>query len=51
VIKTTRDRVSALESRIRELHPYELPEFAVLSVEHGSDAYLTWVAAQARSRP
>ena len=45
VIKTTRDRVSALESRLRSLHPYELPEFLVVAVEEGSDAYVRWVAA------
>jgi len=43
VIKTTRDRVSALESRLRSLHPYEVPEFLVISVEGGSDGYLRWV--------
>jgi len=47
VIKTTRDRVAALESRLRALHPYELPEFLVLPVEGGSDAYLRWVSASA----
>ena len=44
VIKTTRDRVPALQSRLAELHPYELPEFLVLSADGGSDAYLQWVA-------
>ena len=44
VIKTTRGRVAAIEARLRTLHPYELPEFIVLSVESGSDAYLRWVA-------
>jgi periplasmic divalent cation tolerance protein len=42
-IKTTRDRVAAVEARLRELHPYELPEFLVLRVESGSDAYVRWV--------
>ena len=45
VIKTTRDRVSALESRLRSLHPYELPEFVVVPVEGGSEAYLRWVGS------
>ena len=48
VIKTTADRVSALEGRIRELHAYELPEFLVLSAEGGSAAYLAWVEEAVR---
>jgi len=49
VIKTTRDRVPALDARIRELHPYELPEFIVIGVEEGSDAYLRWIEDETRS--
>lgn len=43
VIKTTRDRLPALEARLRALHSYELHEFIVLSVESGSSEYLEWV--------
>jgi periplasmic divalent cation tolerance protein len=46
VIKTTRERVTTLRERLRELHSYELPEFVVLSVEDGSDEYLKWVVEQ-----
>ena len=42
VIKTTQDRVAAIEARFQELHPYELPEFVVLSAE-ASTAYLGWL--------
>jgi periplasmic divalent cation tolerance protein len=48
VIKTTRDRLAALEARLRQLHPYELPELIVVGVEGGSDAYLRWVSDETR---
>ena len=43
VIKTTRDRLAALETRLRALHPYELPEVLVLSASGGSTPYQDWV--------
>ena len=43
VIKTTRERLPALEARLKALHNYELPEFVVVSVEAGSADYLNWV--------
>jgi periplasmic divalent cation tolerance protein len=48
VIKTSRDRVVALWDRVRELHPYEIPEFLVLSVVDGNEAYLRWVGESTR---
>ena len=48
VIKTSVDRVEALQARLRELHPYEVPEFLVLTVSGGSDAYLGWVRDSVR---
>ena len=48
VIKTTKDRVHALEARVRELHSYELPEFLVIAAEGGSAAYLAWVDESVR---
>ncbi len=44
VIKTSRDRVVGLWERIREMHPYDVPEFLVLPIVDGNDAYLRWVA-------
>src|SRR5262245_34786074 len=49
VIKTTRDRLSALEARLRQLHPYDVPEFIELGAEGGSEAYLRWVDSETRS--
>ena len=43
LIKTTTERVPALAARVRELHPYELPEFLVTPVVSGSEGYLAWL--------
>ena len=47
VIKTTAHRLRALETRLRELHPYEVPEFIVIPVEAGSD-YSSWLTESTR---
>ena len=44
VIKTTRARLTALEGRLRTLHPYDVPEFVVLPIDAGSAAYLSWLS-------
>lgn len=43
VMKTAGGRVPRLLERIRQLHPYDLPEFIVLPVADGSQAYLEWI--------
>lgn len=43
LVKTSQDRLKALESRLHELHSYETPEFLVLPIEAGSQAYLDWM--------
>jgi periplasmic divalent cation tolerance protein len=48
VIKTTSDRVAAIEARFRELHPYELPEFVVLNAT-SSAAYFEWLGQSVES--
>ena len=44
IIKTTSARLPALQARLAALHPYELPEFIVLAVAAGSEAYLQWIS-------
>jgi periplasmic divalent cation tolerance protein len=46
LIKTTRAAYPRLESALRELHPYELPEIIALPVSAGLPEYLNWVAEQ-----
>jgi periplasmic divalent cation tolerance protein len=43
VIKTTRNRVHEIETRLRALHPYDVPEFLVLPILDGSRDYLSWL--------
>ncbi|OGA18611.1 MAG: cation tolerance protein CutA [Betaproteobacteria bacterium RIFCSPLOWO2_02_FULL_66_14] len=46
LIKTTAERYAALETAIRAVHPYELPEIVAIPIERGLPAYLDWVAAE-----
>jgi periplasmic divalent cation tolerance protein len=43
LIKTTAERIAALEHRFRTLHPYELPEFVVMKPDQVSALYREWV--------
>ena len=43
VIKTVAENFDALEKRVREMHPYEVPEIIALPVIKGSTPYLDWV--------
>jgi periplasmic divalent cation tolerance protein len=43
IIMTTRERTAALWDRVRELHPYEVPEFIVVPIVDGNEAYLRWI--------
>jgi periplasmic divalent cation tolerance protein len=47
VIKTTPERVAALQTRLGELHSYDLPEFIVLTGS-ASLPYLEWVRGSVR---
>ena len=44
MIKTSNKRLRELESRIKELHPYEVPEFIAIPMDAGSREYLAWLA-------
>lgn len=44
LIKTTAARFAELCTRLRELHPYELPEIIAVPVDRGLPEYLKWVS-------
>lgn len=48
LIKTQATRLDALTRRLRELHPYELPEVLAVEASTGLPEYLDWVAQQTR---
>lgn len=50
LLKTTRGRLEDAERRVRELHPYDEPEFLAFDVESGSPSYLAWVAQSVKER-
>jgi periplasmic divalent cation tolerance protein len=43
LIKTTQARLPELTDRVRQLHPYELPEVIAVPVSDGLPDYLQWV--------
>lgn len=48
LIKTSAARLTALERRLLELHPYDVPELIAVPVTQGYEAYLDWVRQQSR---
>jgi periplasmic divalent cation tolerance protein len=48
LIKTSTPLIDEVQSTIAGLHSYEVPEFLVLSVSGGSEAYLAWLGGSLR---
>lgn len=48
IFKTTSDRYPALEARLKELHPAQVPEILALPVWTGLPAYLRWLLESTR---
>ena len=49
-IKTTRAAYAHLESALRKLHPYEVPEIIAVPVSAGLPDYLNWVVQETQAR-
>ena len=43
IVKTTKNRLPAMFSRIKKLHPAEVPEIISIPVKEGLNSYLRWV--------
>lgn len=46
LIKTTSARYPAVETELRRLHPYALPEIVAIPVTHALPGYLQWVVSE-----
>jgi periplasmic divalent cation tolerance protein len=44
LMKTVWEGYPALEARLRELHPYEVPEIVAVELADGLPDYLRWIA-------
>lgn len=43
ILKTTSERFEQLQAKLRELHPYEVPEIIAWPLSRGLPEYLRWV--------
>lgn len=48
LIKSELSRFDELETKIRQIHPYEVPEIIAVPIVAGSQPYLTWISQQVR---
>ncbi len=48
-IKTKASVYSRLEARLKELHPYTVPEIIAFPVERGLEKYLSWLSEETGS--
>ncbi len=50
VVKTSGEALEELIKRVREIHPYEVPEVIALPVEKGLAEYIAWVVEETRGK-
>ena len=48
-METADDRVEALMTRLREIHPYDVPKILTFEPREGPPDYMAWVEAETRS--
>jgi periplasmic divalent cation tolerance protein len=51
IIKTTANAFEQLRDALAKLHSYDVPECIEVVIEHGSAAYLEWIAASVSQSP
>lgn len=48
LIASTKGRYLEIESRIKQIHSYDLPEIICLDINSGSKEYLNWINASTK---
>jgi periplasmic divalent cation tolerance protein len=48
-IKTRANLIPAIESRLRELHSYDVPELVAVPIVRGAQPYLEWLLSSTRA--
>jgi periplasmic divalent cation tolerance protein len=43
IIKTVEERLEALRAHLMSIHPYEVPEFVVLTIDQIAQPYAQWL--------
>jgi periplasmic divalent cation tolerance protein len=46
IAKTSRERLTDLEYRVKQLHSYDVPCIVALPLEHGNQDYFDWLGKQ-----
>ncbi len=49
VIKTRASRFAALQARVKQLHPYQVPEIVAVPIQDGLPQYLQWIEESTRN--
>jgi periplasmic divalent cation tolerance protein len=44
IFKTTKKKLADLERCVVKNHPYDTPEFISVSLDHGTEKYLSWIS-------
>ncbi len=48
IIKTLEQAYERLEARLREIHPYQVPEIVALKAERVCEGYMKWLEGEVR---
>ena len=48
-IKTKKEAFPKLEEKVRQLHPYDVPEIIAVPISGGNEDYLNWIDDETRS--